>query len=120
MGENIGNTKDKFDCVQCGKTYGTKGSLRTHKYIHIKKELKLEDVQDNTNQSEDPQEERNYVKVKEDDKDENKRQTFEEKYKASLHPADEVEILNEILNDESPHDDQSKEGPIMGLDNSEL
>merc|ERR1719320_1774108 len=35
--------KETLDCDKCGKTYGTKGSLRTHKYNHIKKELKLED-----------------------------------------------------------------------------
>lgn len=32
--EESGNTKDDFPCVECGKVYGTKGSLRTHKYTH--------------------------------------------------------------------------------------
>ena len=76
--DNIGNTreeKEKFHCEQCGKTYGTKGSLRTHKYIHIKRELKLEDALDNRNQCEDPQQEKNGLKADEKDK----RQTFEEK-----------------------------------------
>ena len=31
--------KETLDCDKCGKTYGTKGSLRTHKYNHIKKEM---------------------------------------------------------------------------------
>ena len=30
--------KDRFNCDQCDKSYGTKGSLRTHKYNHTKEE----------------------------------------------------------------------------------
>ena len=30
--------KDRFKCDQCDKSYGTKGSLRTHKYNHTKEE----------------------------------------------------------------------------------
>ena len=29
---------EKFDCEECGKTYGSKNSLRTHKYTHKKVE----------------------------------------------------------------------------------
>ena len=94
---NTQEEKEKFPCEQCGKTYGTKGSLRTHKYIHIKKELKLEDVQDNTDQSEDSQQGTNCINAEEKDKG----QTFEEKYKASLLTAEKVEILNESIKDES-------------------
>ena len=112
--ENIGNIREereKLNCEQCGKTYGTKGSLRTHKYIHIKKELKLED------QSEDLQQENNCKKS--DQKDENKLQTFEEKYKASLVTTDEVDIINENIDNVSLHGEQSKEDPMIE-DNSEL
>ena len=36
-GPPIGEVKESFDCDQCGKTYGTKASLRTHFYNHSKK-----------------------------------------------------------------------------------
>ena len=117
--ENIDNTmeeKAKFDCEQCGKTYGTKGSLRTHKYIHIKKELKLEKIQDKT---ENPKDENSCIKTDQlDPKFENKRQTFEEEYKASLVATDEVEIINKSI-DVSLLGEQSKEEPMIE-DNSEL
>ena len=56
--------KESFDCDQCGKTYGTKASLRTHSYNHSKKlqtggaveavkEIKFED-RDNSVFSEAP------------------------------------------------------------------
>jgi hypothetical protein len=28
--------KESFPCEECGKTYSTKGSLRTHKYVHTR------------------------------------------------------------------------------------
>ena len=120
--ENIDNPmeeKAKFDCEQCGKTYGTKGSLRTHKYIHIKKDLKLEEVQDKTDQSENSKDENSCIQTDQSDsKDENKGQTFEEKYKASLVATDEVEMINESI-DKSLLGEQSKVEP-MPEDNSEL
>ena len=112
--ENISDIREEsenLNCEKCGKPYGTKGSLRTHKYIHIKKELKLED------QSEDPKQENNCIKA--DEKDENKLQTFEEKYKASLVPTDEVDIINESIYNVSLHGEQSRNEPLME-DNSEL
>merc|ERR1712240_662237 len=27
-------TKERFNCDDCGRTYGSKNSLRTHKYVH--------------------------------------------------------------------------------------
>ena len=31
--------KENFDCNECGRTYGSKNSLRTHKYTHTKSEI---------------------------------------------------------------------------------
>ena len=99
--ENVKKIEDegeKFPCDQCGRIYGTKGSLRTHKYNHIKNELKLEDTQIKTDQPGDHTEKDDIDKIKTSMKhlpnDESQQQTFEEKYKASLFQTDEVEMAN--------------------------
>ena len=95
--ENVKKIEDggeTFPCDQCGRIYGTKGSLRTHKYNHIKKELKLED--NKTDQPGDHTEIDDIDKIKTSMKhltnDESQQQTFEEKYKASLFQTHEVEM----------------------------
>ena len=43
--EEVGENKGYFECDQCGKTYGTKASLRTHIYNHSKKQQAVKAIQ---------------------------------------------------------------------------
>ena len=95
--ENVKKIEDggeTFPCDQCGRIYGTKGSLRTHKYNHIKKELKPEDTQIKKDQhGEIDDVDKIKTGMKHLTNDESQQQTFEEKYKASLQ-TNEVEMAN--------------------------